>query len=159
MALYFLPLLVENKPVIFGMAEGRITNKDRHLLASSIAAAGNRPVRVILFSAKKDSQDTSFWLSSGREIEILGQQGETFQYALTRSPTLRKILRFKNLYTGTLSRVKMLLAKDYKLSPDEIEKAIDAYQLESFFIADADMAAHDSNEDWAKRIYEFWSGT
>lgn len=93
MALYFLPLLVENTPVIFGMAEGRITNKDKHLLASSIMAAGNQPVRVILFSARKDSRDTTFQLFPGCEVELLGQRGEIFQYALTRSPTLRKILR------------------------------------------------------------------
>ena len=61
-----------------------------------------------------------------------------------------------SLYEGTVRRVKMILTRDYGMSKNEAKKAIEAYRLEEFFIADADMAAHDANEVWAKRIYEFW---
>ena len=61
-----------------------------------------------------------------------------------------------SLYAGTVRRVKALLQKEYGLSKTNAQRAIETYDLESFFTADPDMAAHDANEVWAKRIYECW---
>ena len=61
-----------------------------------------------------------------------------------------------SLYAGTVRRVKALLQKEYRLTKADAERAIEKYDLESFFTADPDMAAHDANEVWAQRIYEFW---
>lgn len=94
MSLCYIPLLVRSRPVIFGMVDGKVSQKDKASLLEGIKTAGDQPVSVILFSSDKYSEDTEFRLSNGRKIQVLGQRGDIFEYALTRSPTLRKILRY-----------------------------------------------------------------
>lgn len=64
--------------------------------------------------------------------------------------------RSMTLYQTTERLVRMILVRDYGMTKNEAKKAIAEYRLEEFFIADPDMAAHDSNEEWAKRIYEYY---
>lgn len=59
------------------------------------------------------------------------------------------------LYYSTLRWVKRLLTEDYHLSAEEADAAIEFYDLKEFFEMDPEMAAHDGNEEWARRIYEY----
>ena len=61
----------------------------------------------------------------------------------------------ESLYEGTYKRVKRILKESYKMTESQAKKAIKEYNLEEFFIRDEEMASHDSNESWARRIFDF----
>lgn len=63
----------------------------------------------------------------------------------------------KDLYETTAKWVAVILEKDYHLSASEARQAIEESPLKFMFEKDAEMAAHTSNESWAKDVFNYWS--
>lgn len=95
MGLYYLPLLVGGRPVVFGKVRGNLSQKERQELADCIASAQQKPVPVISFHAGKESRDTVCRLPNGTTVFIMGQQGAAFRRMREALPTLQKCLHYK----------------------------------------------------------------
>lgn len=62
-------------------------------------------------------------------------------------------------YERTVKNITMILRRRYKLTASEAEEAVSQSPLESIFQSDAEMAAHTSNEAWAKEVLAYWLKT
>ena len=49
-----------------------------------------------------------------------------------------------------------ILVEDYGLTLEDAIKAINISPLEKVFSFNEDLAAHTSNEDWAKQVYDYY---
>ncbi len=59
-------------------------------------------------------------------------------------------------YESIIKSIKLVLRKRYKLTSAQADEAVSESPLKSIFDMDADMAAHTSNEAWAKEVYQYW---
>lgn len=94
------------------------------------------------------------------------QGGDFFVFgSLTRntvSAKINKTVEVNNiaiLYERTVKNITMILRRRYKLTASEAEEAVSQTPLESIFQSDAEMAAHTSNEAWAKEVLAYWLKT
>lgn len=60
------------------------------------------------------------------------------------------------LYDKANNGIKIILKHRYKMKASDAKNAIDISPLKELFDKDAEMAAHTSNETWAREVYEFW---
>lgn len=61
------------------------------------------------------------------------------------------------LYDRAVAGIEIILKHRYKMTVTEAKNAIAASPLKELFKQNAEMAAHTSNEAWARDIYEFWN--
>ena len=59
-------------------------------------------------------------------------------------------------YEKTAKDVAMILKRRHKLTAAQAHEAILASPLEAVFQSDPEMAAHTSNEAWAREIFSYW---
>ncbi len=62
----------------------------------------------------------------------------------------------EELYTKAVRSVQMILRRRYHLTSSQAEQAVAGLPLKRIFETDGQMAAHTSNEDWARDVYEYW---
>lgn len=62
----------------------------------------------------------------------------------------------EELYTKAVRSVQMILRRRYHLTSSQAEQAVAGSPLKRIFETDGQMAAHTSNEDWARDVYEYW---
>lgn len=62
----------------------------------------------------------------------------------------------EEIYTKTAKNVQMILRKRYHLTSSQAEQAVAGSPLRLLFQEDGQMAAHTSNEAWARDVYEYW---
>lgn len=60
------------------------------------------------------------------------------------------------LYNKAVSGIEIILKHRYKMKASDAKNAIAMSALKELFEQDAEMAAHTSNETWAREIYKFW---
>lgn len=63
----------------------------------------------------------------------------------------------KNFYENAIECIAITLEKDYHLTPFEAKQAIEHSPLKLVFKKDEKMAAHTSNEAWAKEVFDYWN--
>lgn len=63
----------------------------------------------------------------------------------------------KNFYENAIKCIAIILEKDYHLTPSEAKQAIEHSPLKLVFKKDEEMAAHTSNEAWAKEVFDYWN--
>ncbi len=59
-------------------------------------------------------------------------------------------------YDKTAKNVALILRRRHKLTAAQASEAILASPLKSVFQSDPEMAAHTSNEAWAREIFAYW---
>lgn len=60
------------------------------------------------------------------------------------------------LYEVTRNNVEVILRKRYKMKSDDAKQAIEVSPLRQIFLKNPEMAAHTSNESWARQVHEYW---
>ena len=60
------------------------------------------------------------------------------------------------LYNKAVAGIEIILKHRYKMKVSDAKSAIAMSPLKELFKQNAEMAAHTSNETWAREIYEFW---
>lgn len=60
------------------------------------------------------------------------------------------------LYEETAEMIATILRLRYNLTTAQAEEAVRTSPLESVFQIDPEMAAHTSNEKWAKEVLDYW---
>ena len=63
-----------------------------------------------------------------------------------------------NIYGNIKSDIIRILVNDYGMTVENANKAISCSPLNALFKQDLEMAAHRSNDAWAKDVYNFWLG-
>ncbi len=66
------------------------------------------------------------------------------------------VFYMEELYTKAVRSVQMILRRRYHLTSSQAEQAVAGSPLKRIFETDGQMAAHTSNEDWARDVYEYW---
>ena len=61
-------------------------------------------------------------------------------------------------YESVAADVALILRRRYKLTVKQANEAVQASPLRSLFQSDPVMAAHTSNETWAREVLAYWSG-
>ena len=69
---------------------------------------------------------------------------------------LTEVLNMDTLYNQAVAGIEIILRNRYKMKVSDARNAIAVSPLKDVFSQDAEMAAHTSNETWARDIYEFW---
>lgn len=64
--------------------------------------------------------------------------------------------KMSSLYESTRENIELILKKRYKMTVRDAKEAIAISPLKSVFDENAEMAAHTSNEEWARRINDYW---
>lgn len=59
-------------------------------------------------------------------------------------------------YEKTASSIALILRRRHKLTAAQANEAILSSPLKSIFQSDPEMAAHTSNEAWAREILAYW---
>lgn len=59
-------------------------------------------------------------------------------------------------YEKTASNIALILRQRHKLTAAQANEAILLSPLKSIFQNDSEMAAHTSNETWAREIFTYW---
>lgn len=59
-------------------------------------------------------------------------------------------------YEETAKSIAMILRRRHKLTSAQADEAIRISPLKSVFQSDPEMAAHTSNEAWAREIFSYW---
>ena len=59
-------------------------------------------------------------------------------------------------YEDTKKNIALILRRRHKLTASEADAAISLSPFSSVFQADPEMAAHTSNEAWARQIFNYW---
>lgn len=59
-------------------------------------------------------------------------------------------------YEETVEGIVSVLKRRHKLTVAEAEDAVRMSPFKSVFMKDPEMAAHTSNEAWAREIYNYW---
>ena len=67
------------------------------------------------------------------------------------------VVNLKSLYETTVENIELILKKRYKMNSNDAKKAIAISPLKSIFDENEEMAAHTSNETWARQIYSYWN--
>ena len=67
------------------------------------------------------------------------------------------VLDMDTLYEKAVAGIEIILKHRYKMTVADAKNAIAVSPLKELFNQDAEMAAHTSNETWARDIYEFWN--
>lgn len=62
----------------------------------------------------------------------------------------------EELYANAAKHVHRILCKQYGMASSQAEQAIANSPMKLIFEDDSQMAAHTSNEDWARDVYEYW---
>ena len=52
--------------------------------------------------------------------------------------------------------IRHLLIKNYHLTAKDADFAIDKSAVKNIYSCDIEMSSHDSIEEWAKEVYNFW---
>lgn len=66
------------------------------------------------------------------------------------------VLSVNRLYETTKEKVEVILKRRYKMKARDAKQAIAISPLKRIFIQNPEMAAHTSNESWARQVYEYW---
>lgn len=75
---------------------------------------------------------------------------------LTEKIKITRVWNMNGLYSRATVGIEIILKHRYKMKASDAKNAIAMSPLKELFNTDAEMAAHTSNETWAKDIYEFW---
>lgn len=67
-----------------------------------------------------------------------------------------EVLNMDMLYNKAVAGIEIILKHRYKMKVSDAKNAIAMSPLKELFEKDAEMAAHTSNETWAREIYKFW---
>ncbi len=67
-----------------------------------------------------------------------------------------EVFHVEELYAKAAKHVQRILCKRYELTSSQAEQAVAGSPLKLIFEEDSQMAAHTSNEDWARDVYEYW---
>lgn len=59
-------------------------------------------------------------------------------------------------YEQTARSIALILKRRYKLTAAQANEAILLSPLQSVFQSDPEMAAHTSNEAWAREVFAYW---
>lgn len=70
---------------------------------------------------------------------------------------LTGVLDMTELYEKAVAGIEIILKHRYKMTVADAKNAIAISPLKELFKKDAEMAAHTSNETWARDIYEYWN--
>lgn len=76
---------------------------------------------------------------------------------LAEKVNLIGVLDVNELYEKAVAGIEIILKRRYKMTVADAKNAIAISPLKDLFKEDAEMAAHTSNESWAREIYEFWN--
>lgn len=61
-----------------------------------------------------------------------------------------------SLYNKTVAGVEIILRHRYKMTVSDARLAIEMSPLKKLFERNSEVAAHTSNETWAREIYNYW---
>lgn len=67
------------------------------------------------------------------------------------------VLDMNELYEKASAGIEIILKHRYKMTVADAKDAISISPLKELFEKNAEMAAHTSNETWARDIYEYWN--
>ena len=76
---------------------------------------------------------------------------------LAKKINLIGVINMDALYEKAVAGIEIILRHRYKMTVADARKAIAVSPLKELFAQDAEMAAHTSNETWARDVYEFWN--
>ena len=62
-------------------------------------------------------------------------------------------------YEKTANSIALILRRRHKLTAAQADEAILLSPLKSIFQSDPEMAAHTSNEAWAREIFAYWKNS
>ena len=66
------------------------------------------------------------------------------------------VLLVDSLYDNAVEGIKIILKHRYKMSAVDADTAIAISPLKRLFEQNAEIAAHTSNETWARYVHEYW---
>lgn len=66
------------------------------------------------------------------------------------------VFHMEEVYAKAVKSIQMILRRRYHLTSSQAEQAVAGSPLKRVFETDGQMAAHTSNEDWARDVYEYW---
>lgn len=70
---------------------------------------------------------------------------------------LNGVLNMDSLYDKAAAGIEIILKHRYKMTVADAKAAIATSPLKELFNQNAEMAAHTSNEAWARDIYTLWN--
>ncbi len=67
-----------------------------------------------------------------------------------------EVSNVNTLYDDAVISIETILKRRYKMKSQDAKKAIQISPLKDIFNKNGEMAAHTSNETWAREIHNFW---